>query len=346
MSELEIERISRELRATAPPAPEAVRRDVLALTARPQQRERPHWLRSTTFPVHRVVAAAVVAFVALTVSATALRTLTRSGEDSPRTAAGRQTDRAGGIAGQAGRPERAAEGQALSAISPSRRRHQDYDVELALRLRNSQAVSEATRRIVRETRRSGGYVVSSVVSAEEHETVGSLELRIPVRNAQRALAGFTALGTIVHQRVEFRDLQGLVDARARDIAVQREIIRDLERALRGGLTPRARASAEQALIAARRRVSFFEGERRALVRQASYAQFSLELTTREPMAADGDAGRFEQFFDDAQAILEWELVAILYALVVAGPLVLLAVLGLLVARARRRRADDALLAHH
>jgi hypothetical protein len=345
MSELEIERISRELRATAPPAPEAVRRDVVALTARPQQRERPRWLRWTTFPVPGVVAAALVAFVALTVSATALRTLTRSGEDSPRTAAGRQTDRAGGVAGQAATPERVLEGQPF-AISPAGRRHQDYDVELALRLRNSQAVSDATRRIVRETRRSGGYVASSVVSTEEDETVGSLELRIPVRNAQSALARFTALGTIVHQRVEFRDLQGLVDARTRDIAIQREIIRDLERALRGGLTPRARASAEQALIAARRRVSAFEGERRALVQQAAYAQFSLELTTREPVAAAGNAGRFEQFFNDAQAILEWELVAILYALVVAGPLVLLAGLGLLVARARRRRSNDALLAHN
>ena len=172
------------------------------------------------------------------------------------------------------------------------------------------------------------------MSTEEQETVGSLELRIPVRNAQRALARFTALGTIVHQRVEFRDLQGLVDARARDIAVQREIIQDLERALRGGLTPRARATAEQALIAARRRASAFDGERRALVRQAAYAQFSLEVTTREPEAAEDDSGRFEQFFDDAQAILEWELVAVLYALVVAGPLVLLAGFGVLVARAK------------
>jgi hypothetical protein len=348
MSEHKIERISRELRATAPPAPEAVRRDVVALTARAQQPERPHWLRwsNVRFPVHRVVAVVVVAFVALTVSATALRTLTRSGEDSPRTAVGRQTDRAGGVAGQAGSPERALEGQPFAPISPARRRHQDYDVELALRLRNSEAVSDATRRIVRETRRSGGYVVSSVVSTEENDTVGSVELRIPVRNAQRALARFTALGTILHQRVAFRDLQGLVDARAHDIAVQREIIRDLERALRGGLTPRARATAEQALIAARRRVSTFEGERRALVGQAAYAQFSLELTTREPVAADGDSGRLEQFFDDARAILEWELVAVLYALVVAGPLVLLVGLGLLVARARRRRSNDALLAHN
>src|ERR671915_2615415 len=139
MSEHRTDEISRELRATAPPAPDALRDAVREITARAQQPERPHWLRwvAFPFPVRRMVAVVAAAFVALTVSATAFRTLTRSGEDSPRTAVGRQTEGAGDAAGQAATPERVLEGQHLAPISPARRRHQDYDVELALRLRDS-----------------------------------------------------------------------------------------------------------------------------------------------------------------------------------------------------------------
>ena len=53
--------------------------------------------------------------------------------------------------------------------------------------------------------------------------------------------------------------------------------------------------------------------------------------------------RFDRFRDDAGDILGKEAIAVLYALVVAGPFLLLAALLLLAERTRRRRADHRLL---
>jgi hypothetical protein len=54
-------------------------------------------------------------------------------------------------------------------------------------------------------------------------------------------------------------------------------------------------------------------------------------------------GRFDRFLDNSGNILGKEAIAVLYALVVAGPFVLLAALLLLGDRTRRRRADHRLL---
>ena len=53
--------------------------------------------------------------------------------------------------------------------------------------------------------------------------------------------------------------------------------------------------------------------------------------------------RFNRFWDTTSNILGKELIAVLYALVLAGPLVLLAALLFVAERTRRRRADHRLL---
>jgi hypothetical protein len=54
-------------------------------------------------------------------------------------------------------------------------------------------------------------------------------------------------------------------------------------------------------------------------------------------------GRFDRFWGNAGGILGKEAIAVLYALVVAGPFAILAALAFLAERARRRRADHRLL---
>jgi hypothetical protein len=56
-----------------------------------------------------------------------------------------------------------------------------------------------------------------------------------------------------------------------------------------------------------------------------------------------EPGRFGRFWVNAGDILGKEAIAVLYALVVVGPFVLLAALVLLAERVRRRRADHRLL---
>jgi hypothetical protein len=54
-------------------------------------------------------------------------------------------------------------------------------------------------------------------------------------------------------------------------------------------------------------------------------------------------GRFDRFWDNTSDILGKELIAVLYALVLAGPFVLIAALLFVAERTRRRRADHRLL---
>ena len=60
-------------------------------------------------------------------------------------------------------------------------------------------------------------------------------------------------------------------------------------------------------------------------------------------AAAAPASRFYRTVDDAGSVLVRELELLLYALVVAGPLLAIGGAGLLASRSVRRRADERLL---
>ena len=68
----------------------------------------------------------------------------------------------------------------------------------------------------------------------------------------------------------------------------------------------------------------------------------MALTTPAEQAA-APPGRLHRTLDDATGVLVRELQILLYALVVAGPLLLLGAAGVAAARAERRRADTKLL---
>jgi hypothetical protein len=59
--------------------------------------------------------------------------------------------------------------------------------------------------------------------------------------------------------------------------------------------------------------------------------------------AAASSGRFHRTLDDAGSVLVRELELLLYALLVAGPLLLLGGAGILASRSLRRRADQKLL---
>ena len=78
-----------------------------------------------------------------------------------------------------------------------------------------------------------------------------------------------------------------------------------------------------------------------LLRSASLARIVLTLTTPQQQAAA--PGRLRRTLDDAGGVLLRELQFLLYALVVAGPLLLIGGAGLATARAARKRSDRRLL---
>jgi hypothetical protein len=181
---------------------------------------------------------------------------------------------------------------------------------------------------VRTTRRLGGFVAGADYSTNSTNGYSRLALRIPVQNLQTAIARFTALGTILSQHISVADLQGGLDRLDARIARKQKRIETLQ----GEQLKR-----EQRALARLRRA------RQALIREGAYARVSLELTTKKPAPQHVEPGRFGRFWDNAGDILGKEAIAVLYALVVAGPFLLLATLVLVAERTRRRRADHRLL---
>jgi hypothetical protein len=198
-------------------------------------------------------------------------------------------------------------------------------------------LSQSTQAAVRQTRKLGGYVAAADYATGTSTGDSSLDLRVPVQNVQQAIASFTELGTILSQQIRVADLQAPLDRTDARIAAQRKIIAELE-------AKSFRTPAEQArLDGAKRALKRLTQSRTGLIREGTYAKISLQLTTRKAAAQHTEPGRFGRFWGDAGDILGKEAIAVLYALVVAGPFAILAALALFGERARRRRADHRLL---
>lgn len=332
MSEAKFESILRELRETAPLAPERLRDRVRAL---PEPGARRSWR------LRPALAAAVAIAVAVGIGAAAIGGLT-GGRHQPQSltsqrAPGMQRGLHQNPATPAPEDKRAysyQSGAFLSPMVPSRSRLQNYAVSMTLRVRD---LSSATKSAVGTTRKLDGYVANADYSASSSAGVSILELRVPVQRVQQAIASFTNMGTILSQRIAVVDLQASVDRLDRRVEAARKIVSELSG--RTNLT-----SDEQArLEAAKQTVGRLSLSRTRLVREGAYAKISLSLTTRKPAAKHVTPGRFDRFWGVAGDILGKEAIILLYALVVAGPFVLIAALALLTERTRRRRADSRLL---
>jgi Domain of unknown function (DUF4349) len=332
MSEARFEDVVRELRATAPTAPTALRERVRAL---PQPRTRAQ-LRLRPALAGAVGIAAAIALGAAMIGgltgsdrqtvAVVERTDARlpkipkdnaqSDDDSPRTL------RSSGALPQTGK-----------SLAPGSRL-QRYETTMRLRVRD---LSDATKSAIRTTRNLDGYVAGADYATGGNVGDSTLDLRVPVQRIQQAIASFSELGTILSQHISVADLQARVDTIDRKLAAAQTVIAKLE--AKSSLTP-----LEQAQLAeAKRTLRSLHRSRAGLVQEGTYARISLQLTTRKPAAQHTQPGRFDRFWDNAGEILGKEAIAVLYALIVIGPFAILAALALLGERARRRRADHRLL---
>jgi hypothetical protein len=176
----------------------------------------------------------------------------------------------------------------------------------------------------------GGYVASVQYATRGGGKNGdaTLVLRVPVGNVQTALTGLASLGTILQQHTGILDVTRRVDREARQIA-------ELERAL-------ANASAAEA-AAIRAKLATLRVKQARLLKSARLARITLALTTPAKQAAAAPS-RFDRTLADAGGVLLRELEILFYALVVAGPLLLLGGAAVFTGRRVRRRSDERLLA--
>jgi hypothetical protein len=170
--------------------------------------------------------------------------------------------------------------------------------------------------------------VASVQYATRSKGGGAtLVLRVPVGNVQTALAELASLGTILQQHTGILDVTRRVDREALQIA-------QLERQL-------AHASQSEAPVI-RAKLATLRVKHARLLKSAHLARITLALTTPAKAAAAAPS-RFDRTLDDAGSVLLRELEILLYALVVAGPLLLLGAAGIAAAKVQRRRSDARLL---
>jgi hypothetical protein len=324
-----------ELRANRPVASTELRERVLALAPPPPPRRIEPNLR-------RLVPAVAFAGLAAAVGvATVVGVVHGSHEPSLKSAktatlhGSVQTQQALENRGKARSPVRADPSPNFSAdkalgVAPARSRLQQYDASLRVRVKDQNELSRRTQQALRFTRSLGGYVVSANYSAPGKTGTSNLALRIPVQRVQAAIAVFSAYGVLVSQRITLKDLQQKVDA----LGIR---IRRLRARIAGGES-QAQLERDKALLRALTR------SRQATTQRAQLASVALTMAVAAKQKhAAVPPGRFHRTLDDAGSVLVREFELLLYALLVAGPLLLLGGAAILASRSFRRRADQKLL---
>jgi hypothetical protein len=321
----DFDRIAEELRSARPVASAGLRERVAELAA--GEPAGPRW--SFGWPSRRLVLGlAAAALLASLVAAALTRQPSEPRSEGLKPAVPPRSVSGGATASTTLRA--AEKTPVFSAALPSadRVRLQRYQATLRLRVKDVESLSSATRRAMTLARRLGGYVGQVQYTTRGGKRGGArIVLRVPVGSVQQALATLTGLGTILQQQTGILDVTRRADREAQQIA---KLERQLETA-----TP------EQAPLI-RARLHTLRIKHQKLLRSAELARIVVALTTPAAQASAPATG-LRKTLNDAGGVLVRELQILLYALVVAGPLLLLGAAGLATARAARRRSDNRLL---
>jgi hypothetical protein len=240
------------------------------------------------------------------------------------------------VTGAATTPFSAATAPADAATVPAANpnRVQRITATLELRVPSTQAVSDNTKQAVSIARSLGGYPNSLTVDAQGRTGYASLVLRIPKQNVQRAVTRLSALGTIVGENVSIQDIQAQVDATARKIA-------RLEARLSYWQGQPQTTDTQKHVSALTSQIAKLRRGREGTIQAASYATVSVQMTTRPaPAAVQHGHGPLHGLV----VAFRWIGIAAVYVIALGAPLLLLAGLGWLAARAVRRHRENELLA--
>jgi pyruvate/2-oxoglutarate dehydrogenase complex dihydrolipoamide acyltransferase (E2) component len=234
-----------------------------------------------------------------------------------------------------------AKDAAGGAVAPAPGQLQRFEAELSLRVDDVGALSDATKRAQQIARNHDGSVASLQYDAPSSGVgTAQITLRIPTAKVESALAELSQLGTILGQRYGIEDLQQQADSLQTQIEqTQRRIAQILTQLESSTLSAENRVVLQSRLNAARQKLTGLRQAMQSTRAEAATSTVYVTLTTEEiePAAVGGSR------LDGIKDVLAWEAVALLYALVVAGPIVLLAGLIWLVVRLLRRRETARLL---
>jgi hypothetical protein len=343
-----------ELRATAPVAPERLRQRVLDLA--PASRS----------PKRRLVLVVVPVAVVLAVGAALVHGFVSSGSRpdaaalaaaSPSHLIAHSPNHAKTSFGPLGQkqlnsPLPVAGTSALDQTKPSARyslvipknRLVHADASLEVQVGSHAALSHATNKATQIVSSLGGYA-QSVQYQTVRKGYGNayLDLRVPVGQAQNAIAKLGALGTLVSQQISTRDLQQQLTKQTDQFGVLRREIAVYQQALQSGtLSASQRVEIQIRLESALHSVKLLRRARSSTLAYGATANISLTLTTnKHAVVVPGHhkSGRFGRLLGSAAGFLGLEGIIVIYALIVISPFVLLGALAWWIVRERRRREE-------
>ena len=342
------ETLLHEIRATKPEAPSALRERVRTLSVQEPVRE-PFLDRLRCTWGWRRLVLAVPATVVVALVAAGVIGISRDGNraTSAGSAAELQTFDAATAQSEAVAPpsQRAlaptAKAATGSTIAPAPGQLQRFEAELGLRVDDVDALSDATKQAQQIAHDHGGSVASLQYDAPSAGVgTAQITLRIPTAQVESALAELSQLGTIVGQRYGIQDLQQQADSLQTQIEqTQRKIAQILTQLESATLSNESRVVLQSRLNAARQNLTGLRESLRSTRAEAATSTVNVTLTTEEIEAVPVGGSRLDGIKD----VLAWEAIAVLYALVVAGPFIVLGVLVWLVLRLRRRQVETRLL---
>jgi hypothetical protein len=229
------------------------------------------------------------------------------------------------------------------ALPPSATRLNKYNAWLRVRVGDDR-LAKVTTHAMRIARGYGGYVASVDMNTPGQQGTASLVLRIPVTKVEDAVLRLGKLGEVTAQRVRIQDLQRQANVLQRDILKLRTTIAGLERRLAGSLSAEERLRLQYQLAQAKQTLAQKTKAQVSTVREGTLATVAMTFFTPQPAAAKPHReGRLGRTASNAGTFLVRELAWLLYALIVVGPIALLAAAAVLALRGARRRSDARLL---
>jgi hypothetical protein len=190
----------------------------------------------------------------------------------------------------------------------------------------------------------GGYA-QSVRYQATHRGDGEavLALRVPVQNAQKAIAKLGNLGTLLSQQVSTQDLQAKLNGQNSGIGSLRRAIAVYENALQSTtLSASERVAIQIKLNNARHALARLRHARNGTLASGATADISLLLTTQGHAIVaphHGGSTRIGRLLGSAAHFLALEGIIVLYAVIVLAPFLLLGALAWWIVRERRRREE-------
>lgn len=240
--------------------------------------------------------------------------------------------------------------QALKALGPVRRSltipknrlvHAAASLQVGVKGKDLSAKTNEASQIAGSL---GGYAQSIHYQASKQGSGEAvLALRVPVQNAQKAIARLGALGTLLSQQVSTQDLQAKLTHQTSGIGSLRRAIAVYEHALESTTLPASqRVDIQIKLNNARRALARLRHARAGTLAAGATASISLLLTTRNHAvvpAHHGGSTRIGRLLGSAAHFLALEGMIVLYALIVLAPFLLLGALAWWIVRERRRREE-------